>query len=216
MNFVRKYKGFTLIELVVAVGLLVVFFGGVYLVFNAGINSYKRSSNKAEGLMACYILYQKLVYDLKSAVWTNSNKIVISSENGGKNNAIEFQTFALATGVGKGSQLKKVKYLFDQETNRVYRNGKAIGISKFEKVDFTLEMASRSGDAKNPKGNNVHFRITTMGRQGFLEKNANTSSEQDLRKRTTILGTVGFPSKTQLEEFPWYVINRTSNLRPES
>ena len=142
--------------------------------------------------MAYYICTKSLFYDLKSAVWTNSNKIVISSENGGKNNAIEFQTFALATGVGMGSQLKKVKYLFDQETNRVYRNSKAIKISKFEKVDFTLEMASRSGDAKNPKGNNVHFRITTMGRQGFLEKNANTSSNRILESVPPFFGTVGF------------------------
>ena len=216
MKLFSKYKGFTLIELVVAVGLLVVFFGGVYLVYNAGINTYKRSANKAEGLMACYILYQKLVYDLKSAVWTNSHKILIKSENGGTDNVLEFQTFTLATGTGTGSKLKKVKYLFDQDTNRVYRNGKPLGISKFEKVAFSIEMASDLGDANSPKGNNVHFRITTMGRQGFLEQNANASLEQDLRKRTTILGTVGFPSKTQLGEFPWYVINRTSNLRPES
>ena len=215
MKFFRKYKGFTLVELVVAVGLLVVFFGGVYLVYNAGINTYKRSANKAEGLMACYILYQKLVYDLKSAVWTNSNAILIESENGGTNNVLEFQTFALSSGRGTGSQLKKVKYLFDKESNRVYRNGKPLGPSKFEKVDFSIEMASDSGDANGPRGNNVHFRITAMGRQGFLEKNARASSEQDPKKRTTILGTVGFPSKTQLGEFPWYVINRTSNLRPE-
>ncbi len=216
MNIFVKNKAFTLIELIVSVVLLSTFFGGVYLVYNAGINTYKRSANKAEGLMACYILYQKLVYDLKSAVWTANNRIMVKSENGGLNNVLEFDAFSLEPDELSGSKVETVTYYFDSETNRVYRNRKPVTQSKFEMVEFSIESANDSTGLNASKGNNIHFRITAMGKQGFLEKSAGSLKEEDRKKRTTVLGTVGFPDKTQRSEFPWYVINRTSELRPKS
>ncbi len=214
MNFLVRNRAFTLVELIISVALLTTFFGGVYLLYNAGINTYKRSTNKAEGLMACYILYQKIVYDLKSAVWTKNNKIIVKSEKGGLNNIIEFEVFSPDSGARSGSKLKRVRYYFDNETNRVFRNRKPVSQGKFEKVEFSIEVAKNSAEVSDSKGNNVHFRITAMGKQGFLEKNAGSLKELDRKKRTTILGTVGFPSKTLRSEFPWYVINSTSKLKP--
>ena len=65
-------------------------------------------------------------------------------------------------------------------------------------------------DGKYPE-NNVHFKITTIGRHTALEVDSGADADKDFRRRNTVIGTVGIPSRTQFNEFPWYQTNITSD-----
>lgn len=214
-----RNKAFTLIETLVAVALMSVFFGGVYLVYNASLGSYRSSTNRAESVVACYVLYQQLIYDLKSMVCNRDHFPEIKSEDGGVQNVLEFQVL-LKDLSGNKPQMKSIKYVFNAIKRTVTRNDELVSQGKFEQVKFAVNMTQESDMPDDPPAgkypeNNVHFKITSMGSHTALTVDTGSEKERDARKRTTLIGSVGIPSRTQFNEIPWYVNNATSEYIQE-
>ena len=208
MKIIIFKKGFTLVETMVAIFLMTIFFGAVYLIYNASIGSYKSSTNRAESVVASYILYNQLTYDLKSIVCNQSIKPEVSSEAGGSNNVLEFLKLDSESDAENKPKATSIRYVFNPTERTVKRNDQLVSQGKFEKVEFSVELAEQ--DAL-PQENNVHFKITTIGRHTALEVDSGADADKDFRRRNTVIGTIGIPSRTQFNEFPWYQTNITSD-----
>jgi prepilin-type N-terminal cleavage/methylation domain-containing protein len=69
--------GFTLPEILVVMALLAIFSLSLYSIYIGGIRNFKSGSDRSEALQAASLVYQKLVYDFKRAIFDPSHSIKV-------------------------------------------------------------------------------------------------------------------------------------------
>lgn len=202
-----KRKGFTLVELTVAVILLSVLFGSMYMIYNASIESYRSSSNKSESLESCYILYQKLLYDFHSMVMDRNHTVLVKPHEGAQGAKLSFYIVDPERTSGI-IRVRKIVYEFSQEERRIRRNGEVVGQGRFESVQFIPDVGNTEDSP-----NSIIVSMTAMGRHTAKEIDSGAELERNFRNRMTFIGGLGLRRRTDLLNHPTWVRNPSSAPR---
>jgi prepilin-type N-terminal cleavage/methylation domain-containing protein len=211
VNIYPGRSGFTLPELLITVSIAAVFMFSLYLLYQGGVNSFRKSSNKSEALQGAYILYQNLQTDMAMCIHNNGLPIQVQSTGGGNNNQLSFHVSDPANTTPLRLKTLPVVYLYSPDTMMVTRNGKIVTRGTFEDVQFILEDSDYS--TIPPKyGNQILCAVQAVGRHAAANLRQGETPHQG-GDRSTFIGSFSIPYKVEREQHPTWYINKTSYPR---
>ncbi|MCJ8346886.1 prepilin-type N-terminal cleavage/methylation domain-containing protein [bacterium] len=127
-------QGYTLVEVIIAISLMVVMMGGMYFFFVSGMRQAGSGSKKLASFHRLRVVTEILKDSLRESVDLPPNSEYTDS--------LEFTKFSKVSGDGDKEvtpQTRKVKYTFDNESHKLvgtYGPYQVINTDLFNKVEF--------------------------------------------------------------------------------
>lgn len=173
----NRSRAFTMVEIMVVMGLSIMLFIAVYRLFIQSYNIFKYSEDEINSQNAARLVLERIKTDLRAAVFPDGlvgDKFIIQDpikvgekETGGSR--IRFAKF-IGTGEDGKPKIEKILYIFDQANGKVYRcNWSGKWEQKNDSVENQRLVYSLSSKPNDANGSYLYFNTfyTDTDREGF-------------------------------------------------
>ena len=205
-------RSFSLVEVVVAMTISLVVFGGLWGLFRLSERSFHATRKRLTSLQGAYLLSERLGVELRSAV---TDQRVAPQEFSGR--GVEYlYVDSVASDLSPGTLnptlvVRSMRYRHCVETGVFYRKDgpaleRSFGLSRFECVLFYVPEDATEHAFRNY----ISVRITCAS-EDDLEFNLGVGDRHPDRRDThvvTLITSIGLHEAASRKAFPWWVANR--------